>query len=130
MISPCLAVSRRASPRLALSRLLPPPPTYAYFLILPLTSSHPQVRDEVRRLLKESGAAVVDVLRRFDLDADRSMQVDAMEFNRVMRLHFGFQGRLDVIDELCVHLPCYCLCVSLVIACATLWLPRTPRCHR
>ena len=58
-----------------------------------------QVRDEMRRLLQESGGQVADLLRRIDVDAGTAGLIDAIEFNRAMVHGFGFEGPLAVIDH-------------------------------
>lgn len=57
------------------------------------------VQEEMRRLLRESGGQVADLIRRLDVDAGMAGQIDAIEFNRAMVNGFGFEGPLRVIDE-------------------------------
>ena len=59
-----------------------------------------EVRANMKRLLNESGAQVIDILKQFDIDATREHLIDAMEFYDGMRTKFNYKGPLHVIDAL------------------------------
>ena len=58
------------------------------------------IRKEMQEQLAQSGAAVIDVIKVFDVDADRALLIDKMEFVRAMQTHFNYQGALDVLERL------------------------------
>lgn len=59
-----------------------------------------ELRTQMRKLINDTGAPVIDIVRKFDVDAERAVTIDQMEFLQAMRTHFGYRGRLDVVDQL------------------------------
>lgn len=57
------------------------------------------VQAELQKLLERSGLPVADLLKKFDVDADRTMLIDEMEFYCAMRHHFGYTGPFSVIAQ-------------------------------
>ena len=63
-------------------------------------SSVAELTHHMRKLISESGAAVIDVVRKFDVDADRSLLIDQMEFYNALRNEFGYRGPVSLIFAL------------------------------
>ena len=59
-----------------------------------------EVLNDMQRCMADSGANVVDIIKKFDVDASRAMRVDPLEFDRAMRTHFSFNGPLTLVDKI------------------------------
>lgn len=57
------------------------------------------VKQELRELLRRSGAHVTDLLRLFDQDLDTALLIDDMEFYSAMRDKFGFRGNSRILKQ-------------------------------
>ena len=62
------------------------------------------VQAELRALIHQSGAHVVDVLQLFDDDRDFSRRIDDVEFYKTMKNTFGYKGKLSVVRDVFRHL--------------------------
>ena len=58
------------------------------------------VKAQMRSYLAESGLHVSDVLNLFDTDRTGAILIDRIEFYRVMRDRFGYEGSMFVIRQI------------------------------
>ena len=49
------------------------------------------VREELQKLLRESGGHVADIIKLFDEDAETALLIDDVEFVNAMRKKFGYK---------------------------------------
>jgi Ca2+-binding EF-hand superfamily protein len=63
-----------------------------------------ELKQQMRRLLNESGVNVIDLIKKFDSDASCEVEIDDLEFYNALRRDFGFKGSMDVADELFAEL--------------------------